>query len=73
MMFCFGGILQIWIILIGFRDTNAFVNLGICKHNLNSPAEAIADLSWLMLGFFRQNDLILSEVFFVYGKEQESL
>ena len=24
------------------------------------------------VGFFRQNDLILSEVFFVYGKEQES-
>ena len=24
--------LQIWIILLGFRDTNDFVNLGICKH-----------------------------------------
>ena len=32
MMFCFQSILQIWIILIGFRDTNDFVNLGICKH-----------------------------------------
>ena len=32
MMFCFKSILQIWIILIGFRDTNDFVNLGICKH-----------------------------------------
>ena len=32
MMFCFKNILQIWIILIGFRDTNDFVNLGICKH-----------------------------------------
>ena len=31
-MFCFWSILQIWIILIGFRDTNDFVNLGICKH-----------------------------------------
>ena len=32
MMFCFRSILQIWIILIGFRDTNDFLNLGICKH-----------------------------------------
>ena len=32
MKFCFRNILQIWIILIGFRDTNDFVNLGICKH-----------------------------------------
>ena len=32
MMFCFRSILQIWIILIGFRDTNYFMNLGICKH-----------------------------------------
>ena len=32
MMFCFRSVLQIWIILIGFRDTNDFVNLGICKH-----------------------------------------
>ena len=31
-MFYFESILQIWIILIGFRDTNEFVNLGICKH-----------------------------------------
>ena len=31
-MFCFRSILQIWIILISFRDTNNFVNLGICKH-----------------------------------------
>ena len=31
-MFCFKSILQIWIILIGFRDTNDFVNPGICKH-----------------------------------------
>ena len=32
MMFYFGSILQVWIILTGFRDTNDFVNLGICKH-----------------------------------------
>ena len=32
MMFCFRSILQIWIILIGLRDTNDSVNLGICKH-----------------------------------------
>ena len=32
MMFYFESILQIWIILIGFRDTNDFVNFGICKH-----------------------------------------
>ena len=32
MMFCFKSILQTWIILIGFRDTNDFVNSGICKH-----------------------------------------
>ena len=32
MMFYFESILQIWIVLIGFRDTNDFVNLGICKH-----------------------------------------
>ena len=31
-MFCFRSILQIWIILIGFGDTNDLVNLGICKH-----------------------------------------
>ena len=32
MMFCFRSILQIWIIMIGFRDTNDFLNLVICKH-----------------------------------------
>ena len=32
MIFCFGSILQIWIVLIGFRITNDLVNLGICKH-----------------------------------------
>ena len=26
--------LQIWIILLGFRDTNDSVNLGICKHEI---------------------------------------
>ena len=31
-MFCFKSILQIWIILIGFRDTNDFVNPGTCKY-----------------------------------------
>ena len=31
MMFYFRGFLQIWIILIGFRDANNFVNIGICK------------------------------------------
>ena len=30
-MFCFKSILQIWIILIGFRDTNNFVNLGLLQ------------------------------------------
>ena len=34
MTFCFRNILQIWIILIGFQDTNDFVNLLICKHEL---------------------------------------
>ena len=34
MMFCFKSILQIniWIILIGSRDTNDFLNPSICKH-----------------------------------------
>ena len=32
MMIYFESILQIWIILIGFRDANDCVNLGICKH-----------------------------------------
>ena len=32
MMFYFESISQIWIILIGFQDTNDFVNLSICKH-----------------------------------------
>ena len=31
MMFCFRSILQIWIIF-HFRDTNDYVDLGICKH-----------------------------------------
>ena len=44
MMFCFKSILQIWIILIGFRDTNDFANPGICNMSSNSPAVAIADL-----------------------------
>ena len=43
MMFCFKSILQIWIVLIGFRDTilwtPVFVNM-----SSNSPAVAIADL-----------------------------
>ena len=43
-MFCFRSILQIWIILIGFQEKNSFVNLGICKHESNSPVAAIADL-----------------------------
>ena len=48
MMFCFGSILQIWIIFIDFRDMNDFVNLSICKHDFKftcrGAAEAIADL-----------------------------
>ena len=48
MMFCFRSILQIWIILIGFRDMKDFVNLSICKHDFKftcrGAAEAIADL-----------------------------
>ena len=44
MIFCFKSILQIWIISSGFRDTNDFVNLGICKLSSNSPATAIAAL-----------------------------
>ena len=32
MIFCFSIILQIWIISIGFRDTDDFVNYGICRH-----------------------------------------
>ena len=39
-MFCFRSISQIWIILIGFRDTNDFVNLGICKHELRACLKA---------------------------------
>ena len=43
MMFCFKRILQIWIILIGFRDTilwtSVFENM-----SSNSPAVAIAAL-----------------------------
>ena len=34
MMFCFRSILQIWIILSGFLDTDDFVNLGICKQDV---------------------------------------
>ena len=30
-MFCFKGILQMWIILIGLPNTNDFVNVGIYK------------------------------------------
>ena len=44
MIFCFKSILQIWIILIGFRDTNDFVNLVFVNMSSNSPALAIADL-----------------------------
>ena len=48
MMLCFRSILQIWIIFIGFRDMNDFVDLGICKHDFKftcwGAAEAIADL-----------------------------
>ena len=38
MMYCFRTILQIWIILIGFWDTNDFVNLRICKHEFEFTA-----------------------------------
>ena len=31
-MYCFRSILQISATLIGFRNTNDFVNLGVCKH-----------------------------------------
>ena len=48
MMFCFGNVLQIRIIIIGFRDMNDFVNIGIWKHDskftCRGAAEAIADL-----------------------------
>ena len=40
----FQSILQIWSILIGFRDTNDFANLGIVNMSSNSPAAAIADI-----------------------------
>ena len=47
-MFCFRSVLQIWIIFIGFRDMNDFVNLSIRKHDFKftsqGKAEAIADL-----------------------------
>ena len=43
-MFCFKSILQIWIILIGFRDKNDFVNPVFVNMSSNSPATAIADL-----------------------------
>ena len=43
MMSCFKSILQIWIILIGFRDKNDFVNVFV-NMSSNSPAVAIADL-----------------------------
>ena len=45
MMFCFKSILQIWIMLIGFRDTNDFVNL------------AIADLPYTSLNEINKIDL----------------
>ena len=44
MMSCFRGILQTWIILIGFPNTNDFVNVGIVNVSSNSPATGIADL-----------------------------
>ena len=34
MMFCFRGILQMSIILIGFPNTNDFVNIGNCKFEI---------------------------------------
>ena len=33
MMFCFRSILQIWMMSLGFRDTNDFVSLSICKQS----------------------------------------
>ena len=44
MMFYFRSILQIWIVFIGFRDTNDFVNFSIVNVSSNLPAMAIADL-----------------------------
>ena len=44
MMFCSKSILEIWIILIGFRDSNDFVNLGICIHEFKFTCLSIADL-----------------------------
>ena len=45
MMSRFGSILQIWIILTGFQDTNDFVNLSIFVNmSSNSHAAAVADL-----------------------------
>ena len=49
MMFCFKSILQIWIILIGFRDTNDFVNLGICKHEFKFTCRGYCRFTFIAL------------------------
>ena len=42
-MFCFRSILQIWIIFIGFRDMNDFMNLGICKHDFKFTSQGASE------------------------------
>ena len=50
-MFCFRSILQIWIVLIGFRDTNCFMNLGICEHEFKFTCRGYCRFTLNSIGF----------------------
>ena len=51
-MCCFRSISQIWIILFGFRDTNDFVNLSICKHKLKFTCRGYSWFATFLTIFF---------------------
>ena len=75
-MFCLRAFLQMWIILIGFPNTNDFVNIGICKRDVssNSPATAIADLPqadvwWLRK--YKNGSIMDIEKFLTYIKSNK--
>ena len=69
MMFCFKIILQIWIILIGFRDTNDFLNLSICKHEFKFTCRGYCRFTYLVSYWtYKKLTRLSFQIFLIYKK-----
>ena len=62
MMFCFKSILQIWVILIGFRDTNDFVNPGICKHEFKFTCRGYCRFTLIPSIYCKYSEILVQQV-----------